>query len=139
MRLPRWLRWRTDRELDDEIQAHLDLETESNLERGLAPEQARQAARRTVGNLTRLRERAREGDPLGWLLSVRQDLRYACRNLTRSPGFAAVAVLSLGLGIGANTAIFTVINAAMLKALPVRHPEELVMLTQAGESSGCAP
>jgi hypothetical protein len=86
MRLPRWLRWRTDRELDEEIQAHLDLETESNLERGLGPEEARRAARRSLSNLTRLRERAREADPFGWLLSVRQDLRYALRNLTRNPG-----------------------------------------------------
>ena len=135
MRLPRWLRWRTDRELDEEMQAHLDLETDCNLERGLPPADARAAARRTLGNLTLLQERAREADPLGWLLSVRQDLRYAFRNLARNPGFTAVAVLSLGLGIGANTAIFTVINAAMLKSLPVSHPEELVMLTQVGETA----
>ena len=135
MRIPRWLRWRTDRELDEEIQAHLELEIESNLERGLSREEAIRAARRTMGNVTILRERTREADPFAWLPSVRQDIRYGLRSLARAPGFAATTILLLGLGIGANTAIFTVIDAALLRSLPVKHPEELVLLTQAQERS----
>jgi predicted permease len=129
------LRWRTDRELDEEVQAHLDLEIESNLERGLSREEALRAARRTMGNLTILRERTREADPFAWLESVRRDIRYGLRNFARAPGFAVTTVLLLGLGIGANTAIFTVIDAALLRSLPVKHPEELLMLTQVGEGS----
>lgn len=126
MKLPRWLRWRTDHELDEEIQGHLEAEVQANLERGLAPDEAHYAALRNFGNLTRMRERAREADPFHGIESVWRDLRYAIRGLARNPGFTAAAVLSLALGIGVNSAMFSLADAILLRPLDVPHPGNLV-------------
>ena len=93
MKIPTWLRWRSDAELDEELQAHLELETRANIERGLSPAQARAAAHRRFGNATRVKERARESDPLFRLEALFNDLRYALRSLARAPGFTSAAVL----------------------------------------------
>jgi putative ABC transport system permease protein len=123
-----WFSKRRDRELDEEIQAHLDMATRDRLERGEGPEAATRAALREFGNRTLIKEVTRE--VWGWTALERlwQDVRYALRTLRRTPGFTAVAVLSLALGIGANTAIFSLINTLMLRQLAVREPEQLVEL-----------
>ncbi len=116
-------------DLREEIHAHLEFEVQENLSRGMAPEQARRAALQDLGNLTLIHERARESWAFYALETFLQDLRYGLRMLARSPGLAAAAVLSLALGIGANTALFSVINAVMLRMLPVRQPERLMLLS----------
>jgi hypothetical protein len=136
MRLPLWLRWRSNRELDEEIGAHLDLEIQANIERGMSPEQASFAARRAFGNPTRVRERALENDLLSAAEGLLQDVRYSLRTLRKSPTFTLVAILSLALGIGANAAIFSLIDAALLKMLPVRSPEQLVEFTSISPAIG---
>jgi predicted permease len=123
------LRWRKDSEFDEEIQAHLDCEIQANLERGMAPEEARAAALRKFGNRTCVKERAREADPLFWVESAARDLRFGVRNLSRSPGFTAVAVLSLALGIGANSAAFSFVDGLLLRPLDVPRDGELVVVT----------
>src|SRR5262245_7767652 len=120
---------RFDRELDEEMLFHLEMKAQENIESGASPEDARYAAQRRFGNTTRLKEVSREAWGLGWLESLVQDLRYGVRTLWRSPGFAATAVLSLALGIGANTAIFSLIDALLLEMLPVKDPEQLVTVS----------
>src|SRR5216684_3184913 len=123
----RWLRrrfWHEERSL--EIESHLEMETDDNIARGMAPDAARAAARRKFGNVTRVREEIFHMNSIGFLETCWRDLRYGARLLRRSPGFAAVATLSLALGIGANTAIFQLVDALRLRSLPVSHPEELV-------------
>jgi predicted permease len=117
-----------DQERARELEAYLEIETDENIAHGMSPEEARYAARRKLGNLTLIREEIYRMNSLGWLETLWQDLRYALRQLRRSPGLAAVIVLSLTLGIGANTAVFTLIDAVMFKLLPVKNPKQLVLL-----------
>jgi MacB-like protein len=133
-----WLpwRWRQAREadLERELRDHLDLEAEEQREAGLSPEKAAYAAHRTLGNTALIKEDVRMAWGFQWLESLLQDVRYGLRQLRRNPGFAVVAVLTLALGIGANTAIFTLINAVMLDSLPVTNPHELYRL---GDNNNC--
>ena len=103
---------------------------------GMTEPDARREARRRFGNPGVQRERTRDTDVLTWLESLGADVRYALRALRASPGFAIVAILSLGLGIGANTAIFSLINAVVLRTLPVERPEELMEVTLGGKERG---
>jgi macrolide transport system ATP-binding/permease protein len=122
-------------ELDEEMRLHQELRSEQlQASAGLAPAQASVRARRQFGNVTRLAEVSREVWSVRWLDELSQDARFAIRQLHRAPGFAAVAILSLALGIGANTAIFTLINAVLLTSLPVRDPAGLYLLGDASES-----
>jgi predicted permease len=116
-------------ELTEEIRAHLDMEIEENLSMGMSPEEARRIAQAEFGGATLIHERARESWMFYYLETFLQDLRYGLRTLARSPGLAATALLSLAIGIGANTALFGVVDAVMLRALPVPEPERLVLLT----------
>ncbi|MGO8785888.1 MAG: ADOP family duplicated permease [Terriglobia bacterium] len=121
-------------ELDEEIRSHLEMEERENRESGMAPEEAHYAALRQFGNVTLVEERSRE--MWGWnsVETLWQDIRYGLRQLKRSPGFTAVAVITLALGIGANTAIFTLVDAVMFKSLPVANPQELYRL---GDNGNC--
>jgi putative ABC transport system permease protein len=115
-----------DEERARELEAYLQIETDENIARGMSPEEARYAARRKLGNLTLIREEIYRMNSLGWLETFWQDLRYGLRQLKRNPGFTAVAVLTLALGIGANTAMFSIVDGAFLKPLPVRDPGQFV-------------
>ncbi len=113
---------------DEEAALHIDELAAEYARRGLPLKEARAAARREFGNLTAIREIHREHRGLPWLDSLARDVRYALRQTAAKPGFAAAAILTLGLGIGANTAIFRVLDAVVLRLLPVRNPEQLVAL-----------
>ena len=115
-----------DRDLRDEIQSHLDMATADGVERGATPRDASAAARRQLGNLSQIQEATRDVWGGRWIGHAAQDVRYALRIFRRSPGFALVAILSLTFGIGANTALFEVVNAVRLRTLSVSNPENLV-------------
>ena len=111
-----------DEELNEELQAHLEMLVDENRRKGMAEDEARRAARVHFGGIAQTAEAYREGRGLHFVQTFLQDLRYAFRMLRRAPGFAAVVVISLALGIGANTAIFSAIDAVMLRMLPVEEP-----------------
>ena len=114
-----------DEERARELQAYLEMETDDNIARGMGPDEARYAARRKLGNPLQIREEIYRMNSIGFVETLWKDLRYGARLLQRNPGFALVAIASLALGIGANTAIFQLIDAVRLRALPVENPQEL--------------
>jgi len=133
-----WLRWRLslllrrhgrEDDLERELQSHLELEVEEQKASGVLAEEARYAARRAFGNPVLVAEKVRESWGLIWLEHFFRDVRYGARSLGKSPGFTAVAVLTLALGIGANTAIFSVIDGLMFQPLPFSEPDQLVRIS----------
>ena len=127
-----WKRKEREHDLERELQSDLDLEAMEQQERGLSAEQARYAALRAFGNATLIKEVTREMWGAASIERLVQDLRYAIRVLLRSPGFSLVAILSLALGIGANTAIISLINTIMLKMLPLKDPARLFLISHSG-------
>jgi putative ABC transport system permease protein len=119
-----------DRELSEEIRFHIDLETEKNIKLGLPPDEARRVAMSHFGGVQRVREEHRDVRRLQWIEDFVGDARFAFRSLRRTPGLAGTAVLTLALGIGANVAIFSAVNAVVLQPLPFPSPGRLVVITE---------
>jgi putative ABC transport system permease protein len=134
MRFFRRGRW--DAERAREIGAHLEIETDENVARGMTPEEARLAARRKLGSPLRLREEIYDMNTIHFVETTWQDLKYGARLLRLNPVFAAVAILSLALGVGANTAIFQIIDAVRLRSLPLPDPDRLVEVRVAATPAG---
>lgn len=122
-------RRRLSEELREEIDSHLEFEVQERVSMGLTPAQAQESARRAFGNTVSIQEQARESWMFYVFETVLQDLRYGLRILAGSPALAGVAILSLALGIGANTALFGVVNSVILRVLPVGHPEQLMLIS----------
>ena len=133
-----WARFFRRRQWDEErareLDAYLEIETEENILRGMPPDQARHVAHRKLGNSTLIREEIFQMNSIGFLESLWQDVRYGIRALAKARAFSCVVIASLALGIGATTAIFSLVNAALLKMLPVKDPEQLVQFKSATPS-----
>ena len=114
--------------LDEELRFHIDRQIAENLAAGMSPDEARFAALRTFGNPALLREQTRDTWSWSSLESLLRDVRYGFRTLRRTPGFTAIAIIVMALGIGANVALFTVVRSVLLKPLPFADPDRLVML-----------
>jgi putative ABC transport system permease protein len=121
-------RGRLERDLDDEVRFHLDMQIEENLRSGMSPAEARHAALRSFGGVEPMKEQYRHRSSFALLETVAQDIRYALRSLRRSPAFTLASIATLAVAIGANTAMFSVLNAVVLRPLPYHAPERLAML-----------
>src|SRR5213079_3055836 len=132
LRLRSLFRWaQADQELDDELRDHLERKTEEYVAQGMTQEEAHRRARLDLGGIEQTKEKCRDARRVNWIQDFVQDLRFGLRLLRKSPGFTAVAVLTLALGVGANTAIFTLLHASLWTPLPVSDPKEIFHIMRA--------
>src|ERR1700734_3193995 len=128
-----------DEELEEELKFHLDARTRDNLNAGMNAEAAQHDARSRFGNPTLAKERAHEMNIVMSIETIGRDLRYTLRSLRKSPGFTVVAILTLALGFGANTAVFTIVNGVLLQPLPFPDPERLLSLSAQARDGSFEP
>ncbi len=134
-----WFRKRRDSDFDAEIEAHVLLEADRLMAEGMPPAEAQAAARRAFGNITLARESFFEGQRWLWFHQLGQDLRYGFRSFRKTPALTAVVILTIALGVGANTGVFSLVDAVLLRSLPVQNPKELVFLETAGTAGPSGP
>ncbi|HVV72507.1 MAG TPA: ABC transporter permease, partial [Verrucomicrobiae bacterium] len=125
-----------DREMSEEMRSHIELLAQENMEAGMSPEQARFAAMKEFGSLESLQETCREQRGVAWVETLGSDIRFASRMLLKNPGFAAVAILTLALGIGATSAMYSVVNAVLLRPLPYPEADRLVSVCESNLRQG---
>jgi len=131
-----FLRRKRNQESRRELESYLQTETQENIERGMSPDEARRAAHLRLGSVTRILEDMHQHDSIGSLEILWHDLRFGLRMLIKNRGFAAVAVLTLALGIGANTAIFSVVNGTLIRPLPYANASRLMMIWESKQPDG---
>src|SRR5262245_27024159 len=124
---------RVERDLSDEIDGYADLLFEEKVAQGMSPDDARQAARLEIGRVDQVKEHVRDVRVGAWLDALRPDVRFGIRSLIRRPGFAVIAILTLGVGMGATTAVFSLIDSVLLKPLPFHEPDRLTMVWEVSQ------
>src|SRR5213075_2317718 len=135
LRLRSLFRWaQTDQELDDELRDHLERKIEEYIAKGMTQEEAHRRVRLDLGGIEQTKEKCRDARRVNWIQDFVQDLRHTLRQLRMAPAFTTTTVLTLALGIGATTSIFTLVHAVLLKSLPVARPEQLVRV---GNEENC--